>query len=174
MADASSGAMSDRPRTTSPVGNGSRSASSPSDADTALGSRIPDQPAATATHATTVERITAISPTGASNGIRRPPSHPTRMKPRAMNAIHGACHIWAAGLIEMKVIEMPASAPSSAARGVQRRIHGPKTAPSRTMHPMMKAQARPARQASSASPVARNTGSMTTKTTMKVCGTLGP
>ena len=42
------------------------------------------------------------------------------------------------------------------------------------MQPMMNAQASPARQAFSASPDSMATGSITTKTTMKVCGTLGP
>ena len=52
------------------------------------------------------------------------------MKPMMMiastgSAIHSASHICAAGRIEMNVIEMPASVPSSAARGVKRRIARP-------------------------------------------------
>ena len=40
-------------------------------------------------------------------------------------AIHSAPHICAPGRIEMNVIEMPASVPSIAARGVHLRIDGP-------------------------------------------------
>ncbi len=36
--------------------------------------------------------------------------------------IHATSHIWAAGRIEMKVIEMPARVPSIAARGVSLRM----------------------------------------------------
>ena len=43
--------------------------------------------------------------------------------------ITGVVNICAAGLIEMKVIEMPASDPSSAARGVILRISGPMKPP---------------------------------------------
>ena len=89
-------------------------------------------------------------------------------------AIQGTSHIWNAGRSEMKAIEMPASVPSIAARGVCDRIHGPTTIPRSTMTPMMKAQARPACQASTASFVLRYTGSMITNTTMNMCGTLGP
>ena len=156
------------------MGNGRLTARLEIDSPTALGSRMSLQPASTAIHATAVAKSTATRPTGASPGSFRPPSQPTRMKARAMKAIHGACHIRAAGFIEMNVMEMPASAPSSAARGVNFRIHGPKKAPISTMHPMMNAQASPARQAFSASPDSMATGSITTKTTMKVCGTLGP
>ena len=42
------------------------------------------------------------------------------------------------------------------------------------MQPMMKHQARPARQATSGSFVARYVGSMIRNTTMNMCGTLGP
>ena len=90
------------------------------------------------------------------------------------NAIHGSSHIWNAGRIEMKAIEMPASVPSIAARGVCARIHGPTNAPSSTITPMMKHHASPACHASFASFVLRYTGSMTTNTTMNMCGTLGP
>ena len=43
--------------------------------------------------------------------------------------IHGTSHIWNAGRIEMNAIEMPASVPSIAARGVIARIAGPTNAP---------------------------------------------
>ena len=62
--------------------------------------------------------------------------------------IHGVSHIWNAGRIEMNATEMPASVPSIAARGVRARSCGPMKAPSRTMTPMMKHQARPPTQAS--------------------------
>ncbi len=47
-------------------------------------------------------------------------------------------------------------------------------APSNTITPMMKHQASPACHASTAFFVASQVGSMTTKTTMNMCGTLGP
>ena len=90
------------------------------------------------------------------------------------SAIHAASHICAAGRIEMKAIEMPASVPSSAARGVYLRMNGPTNAPSSTITPMMNAHATPACHARTGSFVARKTGSMMTKTTMNMCGTLGP
>ena len=71
------------------------------------------------------------------------------------NAIHSASHIWAAGRIEMKAIEMPASVPSIAACGVYRRMYGPTNAPTSTISPMMKHHASPDAQATSGSFVAR-------------------
>jgi hypothetical protein len=63
--------MSRNPSSTSPPGIGSRSASCPSDSDTAEGSRMFDQPASTAIQATAVATQTESRPTGAPNGIRR-------------------------------------------------------------------------------------------------------
>ena len=57
---------------------------------------------------------------------------------------------------------MPASVPSSAARGVNLRIVGPTNAPMRTITPMMNAHARPACHAAIGSFVARKIGSITT------------
>ena len=65
-----------------------------------------------------------------------------------MKEIHGTSHIWKAGRSEMKAIDIPASVPSIAARGVSRRIVGPIKAPISTMMPMMNAQASPACHAS--------------------------
>ena len=80
-------------------------------------------------------------------GSLRSVKNPIRMTTITGNAIHRASHIWAAGRIEMKAIEMPASVPSIAARGVYLRMYGPTKAPSSTMRPMMKHQASPASQA---------------------------
>ena len=74
----------------------------------------------------------------------------------------------------MNAIEMPASVPSIAARGVSARIFGPTNAPISTMMPMMKHHARPARHAIIGSFVVRYVGSMIRNTTMNMCGTLGP
>jgi len=71
-------------------------------------------------------------------------------------------------------MEMPASVPSIAARGVYLRMVGPMNAPSRMMMPTMKAQASPASQALTGSFVRISVGSMTTNTTRNMCGTLGP
>ena len=72
----------------------------------------------------------------------------------SMNS-HGSSQLRKAGRIEMKAIEMPASVPSIAARGVYLRIVGPTNAPISTMTPMMKHQTRPDCQASSGSFVFR-------------------
>ena len=69
--------------------------------------------------------------------------------------------------MEMNVIEIPASVPSIAARGVNFRTVGPMNAPSRTITPTMNAQASPAIQASSGVPPRRTIGSMITKVTKK-------
>ena len=118
--------------------------------------------------------ITAARPPGRPNGRRVLAVQLISTIASEMNAIHGTSHIWNAGRSEMKAIEMPASVPSIAARGVCARIHGPTKIPASTMTPMMKAQARPACQASTGSLVFRYTGSMITNTTMNMCGTLGP
>ena len=56
-----------------------------------------------------------------------------RMIASEMKASHGTCQRRNAGRIEMNAIEMPASAPSIAARGVYLRMVGPTKAPSRMM-----------------------------------------
>ena len=100
--------------------------------------------------------------------------NPTRMMPSTGSPIQAASQICAAGRMEMKVSEIPARVPSIAALGVIFRMNGPTNAPINTITPMTNAQARPASQARSGSPVVRKIGSMITKTTMNMCGTLGP
>ena len=56
---------------------------------------------------------------------------------------HGVSQVWNAGRMEMKAMEMPASVPSMAARGVHLRTVGPTNAPSSTITPITNAQARP-------------------------------
>ena len=94
-----------------------------------------------------VPTSSAASPTGKLPGSRMPAKKPMRMMARTGKAIQAASHICAAGRIEMKAIEMPASVPSSAARGVYRRMYGPTNAPIRTITPMMKPTRGPASQA---------------------------
>ena len=72
--------------------------------------------------------------------IGRPP---TSTRVSDTNAIHGTSQDWKAGRIEMNAMEMPASVPSIAARGVYLRMVGPTNAPTRMMTPMMKHHARP-------------------------------
>ena len=89
--------------------------------------------------------------------------------------ITGVANIWAAGLMEMKVIEMPASEPSRAARGVMRRMYGPTKPPAISTKLCTNTQVRPASQACTGSLVAiAQIGSMTTKVTTNMCGTLMP
>ena len=97
----------------------------------------------------------AARPTGKLPGSRTPATKPAMMTMNTGSAIHSAPHICAAGRIEMNVIEMPASVPSIAARGVRWRIAGPTNAPIRMITPMMKAQASPASHAFTGSLVAR-------------------
>ena len=82
-------------------------------------------------------------PPGSFTSVKKP----IRMMAITGRAIQAASHICAAGRIEMNVIEMPASVPSIAARGVSLRMYGPTNAPISTMMPMMNAQASPASQA---------------------------
>ena len=62
----------------------------------------------------------------------------------------------------MNVNEIPASVPSSAARGVSLRMVGPMKAPRRMIKPMMNAHASPVSHALIGSWVAKNVGSMIT------------
>ena len=102
-----------------------------------------------------VPAITAARPPGRPNGRRTFAVQLIRMIASATNAIQGTSHIWKVGRIEMNAIEIPASVPSIAARGVYLRIVGPTNAPSSTMTPMMNAQASPACQARIGSLVCR-------------------
>ncbi len=62
--------------------------------------------------------MTAASPPGTPPGRRTFAVQAISTMPNEMKAIHGTSHIWKAGRSEMKAIEMPASVPSIAARGV--------------------------------------------------------
>jgi hypothetical protein len=99
--------------------------------------------------------ITAARPPGIPPGSRMFAVHAIRTIAKQTSAIHGSSHIWNAGRIEMNAIEIPASVPSIAARGVCSRIQGPTNAPASTITPMMKHQASPACHASTGSFVVR-------------------
>ena len=71
-------------------------------------------------------------------------------------------------------METPASAPSSAARGVILRIHGAMKPPIISTKLWMNTHASPASQPLIGSPVFRLIGSMITKITMNMWGTLVP
>ncbi len=71
-------------------------------------------------------------------------------------------------------METPASEPSKAARGVILRIHGATKPPAISTKLWMKTQVRPASQAWTGSPVLPRIGSMMTKVTTNMCGTLMP
>ena len=125
-------------------------------------------------HPMAVPRSRAASPTGMLPGSLMSVKKPMRMTMSTGKAIQRASHIWAAGRIEMKAIETPASVPSIAAWGVYLRMYGPTNAPASTMSPMTKHHASPEAQAFIGSFVARYTGSMIRNVTMNMCGTLGP
>ena len=88
--------------------------------------------------------------------------------------IQAPLKIWKAGRREMKAMATPASVPNMAARGVYLRMVGPVTTPNSTTMPTINAQMRPSRQARTESFVAMYAGIMTRKTTINICGTLGP
>ena len=83
-------------------------------------------------------------------------------------------YISSAGRIEMKVIETPASVPSSAARGVIRRMYGAMKPPIIRMKLWKNTHTSPAAQPFSGSPVLSVIGSMMTNVTTNMCGTLTP
>ena len=76
--------------------------------------------------------------------------------------------------VKMKVIEMPASEPSRAARGVILRRKGPIKLPPISTKLCTKTQHSPAPQAAIGSPVAILIGSMMTNVTTNICGTETP
>ena len=78
------------------------------------------------------------------------------------------------GRIEMKVMEMPASEPSSAARGVILRMTGAMKPPAIRTKLWTNTQVSPASHACTGSCVLSRIGSMTTKVTTNMCGTLVP
>ena len=88
--------------------------------------------------------------------------------------ISGVSNTSRPGRIEMKVMEMPASDPSSAARGVILRITGPMKPPIISTKLCTNTQVSPASQAWMGSLVALRIGSITTKVTTNMCGTLVP
>ena len=96
------------------------------------------------------------------------------MTAKQISPIAGVMNISSAGRIEMKVIEMPASAPSRAARGVIMRTYGATKPPIIRMKLWKNTQTRPADQPFSGSPVLIAIGSMITNVTMNMCGTLTP
>ena len=86
----------------------------------------------------------------------------------------GVMNISSAGRIEMKVIDTPASVPSSAARGVTLRMKGAMKPPIIRMKLWKNTQTRPASQPLIGSPVVKAIGSMMTKVTINICGTDTP
>jgi hypothetical protein len=86
--------------------------------------------------------------------------------------ISGVSNTCKPGRIEMKVIEMPASEPSSAARGVILRTTGPMKQPIISTKLCTNTQVRPASHAWTGSLVMPRIGSITTNVTTSMCGTL--
>ena len=105
---------------------------------------------------------------------RTPPNQLTRMMAKHTSPICGVMYISSAGRIEMKVTETPASVPSNAARGVIFRITGAMKPPIISMKLWKNTQTSPADQPFMGSPVLSAIGSMITKVTMNICGTLTP
>jgi hypothetical protein len=83
-------------------------------------------------------------------------------------------YISKAGRIEMNVTETPASVPSSAARGVILRMKGAIKPPIMRIKLWKNTQTSPADQPFMGSPVLIVIGSMITKVTMNMWGTLTP
>ena len=116
----------------------------------------------------------ATSPAGMPFGYLKPPNQLTRMIAKHVTPITGVMYISSAGRIEMKVIETPASVPSSAARGVILRMYGAMKPPIIRMKLWKNTHTSPADQPLSGSPVLSVIGSMMTNVTTNMCGTLTP
>ena len=86
----------------------------------------------------------------------------------------GVSAISNAGLIDMKVIEMPARVPSRAALGVNFLMVGAIKAPINRTIPSTNTHIRPAAHAASHDFVLSFMGSIIANTTKNMCGTLGP
>ena len=91
-----------------------------------------------------------------------------------MMPITGVMNICKAGAMEMKVMETPASVPSSAARGVILRMMGATNPPAISTKLCTNTQVSPASQPFTGSLVASAMGIITTNVTMNMCGTLMP
>ena len=122
----------------------------------------------------TMPTAMATRPAGMPFGYFTPPNQLTRMMAKQTRPITGVMNISSAGRIEMKVIETPASVPSRAARGVILRMTGAMKPPIIRMKLWKNTQTRPASQPLIGSPVFSAIGSMMTKVTMNMCGTLMP
>jgi hypothetical protein len=96
------------------------------------------------------------------------------MTAKQVRPITGVMNISSAGRMAMKVMETPASVPSSAARGVTRRMNGAMKPPIIRIKLWKNTQVSPASQPLMGSPVVMVIGSMITKVTMNMCGTLIP
>ena len=116
----------------------------------------------------------ATRPAGMPLKYRTPPNQLTRMMAKQTSPITGVMNISSAGRIEMKVIETPASVPSSAARGVILRMKGAMKPPTIRTKLWMNTHVSPASQPLTGSPVLSAIGSMMTNVTMNMCGTLMP
>ena len=103
-----------------------------------------------------------------------PPNQLARMIAKQTTPMIGVVNICAAGRIEMNVIDTPASVPSSAARGVTLRMNGAMNPPPISTKLWMKTQVSPASHPWIGSPVLIAIGSMITKVTTNMCGTLMP
>src|ERR1700710_1887591 len=125
-------------------------------------------------HAMTMPTAIATRPAGMFFQYFTPPNQLARMMAKHTNPTYGVLNISSAGRIEMKVTETPASVPSSAARGVIFRMYGAMKPPIIRMKLWKNTQTRPADQPFMGSPVLIVIGSMITKVTMNICGTLTP
>src|SRR5437879_7560261 len=103
-----------------------------------------------------------------------PPNQLARMMAKQTRPICGVIYISSAGRIEMNVTDTPARVPSKAARGVIFRMYGAINPPIIRMKLWKNTQTRPADQPFIGSPVLIVIGSMITKVTMNMCGTLTP
>ena len=86
----------------------------------------------------------------------------------------GVMYMSNAGRSEMKAIDTPAKAPSSAARGVTLRTIGATKPPTISTKLWTNTQVSPASQPFKGSPVLDAIGNMMTNTTTNMCGTLMP
>src|SRR6185369_10984027 len=97
-----------------------------------------------------------------------------RMMAKQVSPITGVVNVCIAGDSEMNVIEIPASEPSNAARGVILRTNGAANPPTISTKLCTNTHVRPACHASTGLPVFARIGSITTNVTTNMCGTLMP
>ena len=132
------------------------------------------KPNAVEPQAISVPTAMATRPAGMPCRYLTPPNQLSRMMAKQIDADDRRHEHLQGRAMEMKVMETPASVPSSAARGVILRMMGAMNPPAISTKLCTNTQVSPASQPFTGSLVVRAMGSITTNVTMNMCGTLMP